>query len=95
MVHLESAAASPHRLSHACRTRRLGGVPCPKEVEPQFLVRGNAQVSLADGDEDGRLCNGVGVEVVELHAIVMWECLHELVRGTSRPRSWKDTKLMM
>ena len=39
-----------------------------------------AQVHLADGDEDGRLRNGVGVEVVKLHAIVMRECPHELVR---------------
>ena len=41
---------------------------------------GNPQIPLADGDEDGRLRDGVGVEVVELHAIVVWEHLHEPVR---------------
>ena len=40
---------------------------------------GDAQVPLADGDEDGRLRDGVGVEVVELHAVVVWECPHEPV----------------
>ena len=79
-MHLESAAIGPHRLSRAHRARRLGGEPRPKEVEPQLLVGGNAQVPLADGDEDGCLCDGVGVEVVNLHAIVVWECPHEPVR---------------
>ena len=62
LAHLESAAAGPHRLSHARRARRLGGVPLPEELEPQFLVGGNAQVSLTDGVENDRLRNGVGVE---------------------------------
>ena len=64
----------------------------------------NPQVPLADGNEDGRLCDGVGVEVVELHAIVVRERLHEpirrdaeaaLVKGdeahdvaVARPRLW-------
>ena len=41
---------------------------------------GNAQIPLADGDEDGCLRNGVGVEVVELHIVVVWERPHEPVR---------------
>ena len=40
---------------------------------------GNAQVPFTDGDEDGRLRDGVGVEVVELHAIVVRERPHESV----------------
>ena len=80
MAHLESAAAGPQRLPCARRTRRLGGEPRPKEVEPQLLVGGNAQVPLADGDKDGRLRNGVGVEVMKLHAVVMRERPHEPVR---------------
>ena len=39
----------------------------------------NPQVPLADSDKDGRLRDGVGVEVVELHAIVVWERPHEPV----------------
>ena len=78
--HLESVAAGPHRLPRARRARRLGGQPCPKEVEPQLPVGDNAQVPLTDDDEDGRLRNGVGVEVVKLHAVVMQERPHEPVR---------------
>ena len=80
LAHLESAAASPHRLPHARRARRLGGMPRLEEVEPQLPMGSNPQIPLADGDEDGRLCNGVGVEVMELHAIVIWERPHEPVR---------------
>ena len=43
-----------------------------------------AQVHLADGDEDGRLRNGVGVEVVKLHAVVMRERPHESVRQQAK-----------
>ena len=38
MVHLENAAASPQRLPHARRARRLSVEPRPEEVEPQLLV---------------------------------------------------------
>ena len=79
MAHLESVVAGPHRLPRARCTHRLGHEPHSKEVEPQLPVGGNAQVPLADGDEDGRLRNGVGVEVVELHAVVMWQRPHEPV----------------
>ena len=41
---------------------------------------GDAQVPLADGDKDGRLHDGVGVEVVELHTVVVREPPHEPVR---------------
>ena len=64
----------------------------------------NPQIPLADSDEDGHLRNGIGVEVVELHAIVVRERPHEsvhrnaeaaLVKGyeahdvtVARPRLW-------
>ena len=73
LADLESAAIGPQCLPRARCARRLGGEPCPKEVEPQLPVGGNAQVPITDGDEDGCLRNGVGVEVVELHAIVVRE----------------------
>ena len=34
---------------------------------------GNPQIPLTDSDENSRLSDGVGVEVVELHAVVMRE----------------------
>ena len=44
----------------------------------------NAQVPFADGDEDGRLHDGVGVEVVELHAVIMRERPHEQIRRDAK-----------
>ena len=79
LTHLKSAAAGPHRLPRAQRARWLSGMPRPEEMEPQLLMGSNPQVPLVDSDEDGRLCDGVGVEVVKLHAIVMRERQHELV----------------
>jgi hypothetical protein len=38
----------------------------------------NPQEPLVDGGEDGRLHNGVGVEVVQLHLIVVWQGPHEV-----------------
>jgi hypothetical protein len=48
-----------------------------EEVEPQVPVGLNPQKPLAGGEEDGRLRNGVGVEVVQLHPVVVWQGLHE------------------
>ena len=39
----------------------------------------NPQIPLTDSDEDGRLRDGIGVEVVELHAIGVRERPHEPV----------------
>ena len=80
LAHLESAAAGPHRLPHARRTHRLGGMPCPEEVEPQLPMGSNPQIPLADSDEDSHLHDRIGVEVVELHTIVVRERSHESVR---------------
>jgi hypothetical protein len=80
MAHLESAATSPHCLPRARSARRLGGMPRPEEMEPQLPMGSNPQIPLVDGDEDGRLCDGIGVEIVELHTVVVWERPHEPVR---------------
>ena len=77
---MESAAAGPHHLPHARRARRLSGMTRLEEVEPHLPVGCNAQIPLTDGDEDGRLCNGVRVEVVELHTVVVRERPYELIR---------------
>ena len=79
MAHSESAAVGPQRLLRARRARQLGVEPRLKEVEPQLPVGGDAWVPLTDDDEDGYLHDGVGVEVVELHAVVLRERPHELV----------------
>ena len=79
LAHLESVAASPHHLPHAHRARRLGGMPRPEEVEPQLPMGGNPHIPLTDDDEDGRLRDGVGVEVMQLHTIVMRERSHESI----------------
>ena len=80
MAHRKGAAAGPQRLPSPLRSRRLGGKNCPKQMEPQLLVGSDPQVPLANSDEDGRLCDGVGAEVVELHAVVVRERPHKLVR---------------
>jgi hypothetical protein len=40
----------------------------------------NPKESLADGGEDGRLSDGVGVEVVQLHPVVVRQGPHEATR---------------
>jgi hypothetical protein len=43
------------------------------------------QVPFADGGEDGRLGDGVQVEVVQLQPVVVRERLHEMTRRHSEP----------
>jgi hypothetical protein len=45
----------------------------------------NPQKTLANRREDGRLRNGVGVEVVQLHPVVVQERPHEAARWHSKP----------
>jgi hypothetical protein len=40
---------------------------CVEEVELQVPMGLNSKVPFTDDDEDGRLRDGVGVEVMELH----------------------------
>ena len=77
---MESAAVGPHHPPRARRACWFGGEPRPEEVEPQLPMGSNPQIPLVDGDEDGRLRDGIGVEVVEHHAIVVPERPHEPVR---------------
>jgi hypothetical protein len=51
-------------------------------MDPQVPVGVNPQKPLANRHENSRLRDGVGVEVVKLHPIVM-----------PNPRSWKGVKL--
>jgi hypothetical protein len=52
---------------------------------PQILVGVNPKKTLANHREDGRLRNGVGVEVVQLHPVVVQERPHETARWHSEP----------
>jgi hypothetical protein len=52
---------------------------------PQVPVRVNPQKTLANRCKDGRLRNRVGVEVMQLHPIVVQERPHEAARRHSKP----------
>jgi hypothetical protein len=52
---------------------------------PQIPVGVNPQKAFANRCEDGRLCNGVGVEIVQLHPVVMQERPHETACWHSEP----------
>jgi hypothetical protein len=52
---------------------------------PQIPVNLDPQKTLANRHEDGRLRDGVGVEVVQLHPIVVQERPHETARWHSKP----------
>jgi hypothetical protein len=52
---------------------------------PQVLMNVNPQITLANRCEDGRLCNGVRVEVVQLHPVIVQERSHEAARWYSKP----------
>jgi hypothetical protein len=52
---------------------------------PQVLVGVNPQKPLANRHENSRLRDGVGVEVVKLHPVVMRERPHEAARRHPKP----------
>jgi hypothetical protein len=52
---------------------------------PQVPVRVNPQKPLANRRENGRLRNGVGVEVMQLHSVVVRERPHEAARRHPKP----------
>jgi hypothetical protein len=58
---------------------------CLEEVELEVPMGRDTQVPLAHGGKDGRLCNGVGVKVVELHLILEGERLQEPARRNPQP----------
>ena len=55
-------------------------MPRPEEMEPQIPMGSNPQIPLADGNKDSRLSDGVGIKIVELHAVVVRERPQEPVR---------------
>jgi hypothetical protein len=71
LTQLEGAATGPHRHVDLPFPRRQGKKLCGEEMDPQIPVGVNPQKTLANHHEDGRLRNGVGVEVVQLHPVVV------------------------
>jgi hypothetical protein len=61
---LEGAAAGSHRHTNLLLPRRQGKKLRGEEMGPQILVGVNPQKAFANRREDGRLRDGVGVEVV-------------------------------
>jgi hypothetical protein len=82
---LEGAAASPHRHTDLLHVRRRGEEFRGEEMGPQVPVGVNPQKPFANRHENGRLRDGVGVEVVKLHPIVMRERPHEAARRHPKP----------
>jgi hypothetical protein len=65
-------------VAHLPHLAREGEGLRTEEMEPHDLVGLKPQESLADSGEDGRLRDGVGVEVMQLHPIVVRQCPHEV-----------------
>jgi hypothetical protein len=82
---LEGAATGSHCHTDLLRLRRRGEELHGKEMGPQVPVRVNPQKTLANRHEDGRLHDRVGVEVMQLHPVVVQERPHEAARWHSKP----------
>jgi hypothetical protein len=80
---LDRAATSPE--GPLLPSLIAGGHLCLEEVEPEVPMGRNPQVPLAHRGEDGGLHDGVGVEVVQLHLVVVEEDPDESVGGRSEP----------
>ena len=61
----------------------LGVEFTPEQMPSQVQVRLDPQVLLADGDEDRRLRNGVGGEVMQLHLVVVAKRPNEAAGGNA------------
>jgi hypothetical protein len=82
---LEGAATGPHHHADLLFPRRQGEELRGEDMGPQILVGVNPQKTLTNRRKDGRLRNGVGVEVVQLHPVVVQERPHETAHWHSEP----------
>ena len=55
-----------------------------EQMDPQIPVRFDPQIPLADGDDDRRLRDGVGAEVVQLYSVVFAQRPHESADGYAK-----------
>jgi hypothetical protein len=65
--------STPHRVADLLHLQREGEWLHIELVEPTDPSGAQSEVSLADHRIKRGLCNGVGVEVVQLHPIIVWE----------------------
>jgi hypothetical protein len=82
---LEDAATGPHLHADLLFPRRQGKRLREEEMGPQIAVGVNPQKAFANRREDGRLRDGVGVEIVQLRPVVMQERPHETTSWHSEP----------
>jgi hypothetical protein len=82
---LEGAATGPHSHTDLLCLRRRGKELYGEEMSPQIPVGVNPQKTLANRRKDGRLRNRVGVEVVQLHPVVVQKRPHEAAHWHSKP----------
>ena len=77
MEHQAAGAREPLRLAPHVLDEELAA----EQVDPQIPMGFDPQVSLADSDEDRRLRDGVGAEVVQLRPVVLAQRPHEPTDG--------------
>jgi hypothetical protein len=82
---LEDAATGLHRHVDPLLPRHRGERLREEEMSPQIPVGVNPQKPFANRREDGRLRDGVGAKVVQLHPIVMQERLHKMACWHTKP----------
>jgi hypothetical protein len=82
---MEGAAANPHRHTDLFHVRRCGEELRGEDMGPQVPVGVNPQKPLTNRHENGCLHDGVGVEVVKLHPVVVRERPHEAARRHPKP----------
>jgi hypothetical protein len=82
---LEGAAASPHRRTNLLHVRRRGEELRGEEMGPQVPMGVNPHKPLTNCHENSRLRDGVGVEVMQLHPVVVRERSHEAARQHPKP----------
>jgi hypothetical protein len=70
-LQLQRAVAGPHHVADPVRVRRLREGLRTEEMEPQIPVRLDPEVSLADRRVNRGLRDGVRVEVMKLHHVVV------------------------
>jgi hypothetical protein len=81
----EGCSHQPARHTDLLHVRRRSKKLHTKEMSPQVPVGVNPQKPLANRHENGRLRDGVGVEVMQLHPIVVRESPHKATRRHPKP----------
>ena len=76
VAHVEGQAAGarePPRLAPPALDEELAA----EQMDPKIPMHLYPQVPLADGDEDRRLRDGIGAEIVQLRSVMIAQCPHK------------------